>query len=161
MICGQWTEAARRAGFSEKTALVKSGMWVKATRAASEKPAMFDYLKKLQEEAENEFNVTKGKVLKGYHSIAAFDIRKLFDDFGDLKPLSELDDETVLAIAGLEVTETIVGDELVKTKIKKIKIPDKNAAWAGIAKMLGYNAPDKIEPVGGFLDFLKQASQAK
>src|SRR4051794_31695088 len=47
--------------------------------------------------------VTVDQVVDEYRKLAFLDIRKIFDEEGNLRPIHELDDDTAAAIAGLEV----------------------------------------------------------
>jgi hypothetical protein len=156
---GNALQAAKNAGYSDMTANKVSYKWLGRTKLESSMPDMWDYLQELREKDENEFNVTKGKILKRWDRISSFDARKLFDDYGDLLPLGELDDDTVGAIAGIEVEEKVLGEQML-TRIKKIKIADRNAANSGMAKMLGYNAAEKVQHEVGesFYEMLKRTS---
>ncbi len=167
-LLGNAREAAKRAGYAETTSNQNAYRWIGSSRKESERPDMWDYLQQLREADENLYNVTKGKVLQGMHRIANFDPRNLVDDFGDPIPINELDDDTAGAIAGIELEEKSITVDttekgeirITKTRVKKYKIADRNPAWANIAKMLGYNAPDvtKHEAGESFLDLLKQTS---
>jgi phage terminase small subunit len=148
---GNVAEAARRAGYKESVAVGRAYSWVGKHRSTSKFPAMYDYVTERQEELENEYNVTKGKVLQGFHRIANMDPANLFDGDGRMKPITEMDEETRGAIVGIEFHELGGG-------VKKIRFADKNAAWAGIAKMLGYNTENKVDESETFLAFLKRSS---
>jgi phage terminase small subunit len=99
-------------------------------------------------------DISVDRVLAEYAKLAFLDIRKALDDNGHLKPISELDDDTAAAIAGLEVESLYEGRgenrEHVGT-LKKIKLSDKKGALDSIARHLGMFT-DKAEisgPNGG------------
>lgn len=158
---GNQAEAARRAGYSNSTALKLASQWIGDSRQASKKPLMWDYVKAKREELENEFNVSRGRILKGLFNIADFDITEIFDDLGELKQISELSTTARRVIAGLEVRELIgPKGEVLSTKITKIKLHNRVESWAHINKMLGYNAPETVkhDATDSFLDLLKRTS---
>jgi phage terminase small subunit len=68
--------------------------------------------------------ITAEGVLDELRKIARFDPRKMFAPGGALLPITELDDDTAGAIAGVEVRE-ITRDGCVIGYLKKIKIADK------------------------------------
>ncbi len=146
-LCDNQAEAARKAGFAPSTALKKASLWIGETRLTSKKPEMWDYLKELGRKALDEYEVTRGEVLRGMHRIAKSDISDMFDDFGDLKDIADMSEDTRMAIAGIEVNETKIGDGIF-TKVKKIKLNDRLGAWSNISRMLGYNAPEEHKHSG-------------
>jgi phage terminase small subunit len=86
-------------------------------------------------------DITKERILAEYAKIGFFDPRKLLDDDGRVKNISELDDDTAGAIGGVEFEERVIqegGEELeVVSRVKKIKITDKRGALDSMAKHLG------------------------
>ncbi len=91
---------------------------------------------------EKRHEITVDRVLKEYGKLAFLDIRKAFDEFGNLRPLHTMDDDTAAAIAGLDVEERILagesGDaEMISVRVKKIKLSDKRASLDSIARYLG------------------------
>jgi phage terminase small subunit len=154
LICGNQAEAARRAGYDESTATSKAASWISKYRSESQYPEMWDYVTQKRKDLENEYDVSKGKVLEGMARIATFDPGRLYDENGAFLPVHKMDEDTRLAIVGIEFHSD--------GTIKKVKAAEKNAALANIAKMLGYNPADKIELNRGdsFLEFLKQTSAA-
>ncbi len=73
--------------------------------------------------------------------VAFSDIRKLFNEEGNLHPLHELDENVAAAITHADVVTLEDGDEVVR--VKKIKLWDKNAALEKLMKHLTrtYQAP--------------------
>lgn len=139
MIDSNATQAAIRAGYSEKTAYSIGDENLK-------KPEIQKFISEKQAALSKKADITVERVLAEYAKIGFFDIRKAFDDEGKMKPIHELDDDTAGGIAGIEVYEEIesVGEETFKAgQTKKIKISDKRSALDSICKVLGFNAPDK------------------
>lgn len=130
--------AARRAGYSEKT----------ARAIGAENLTKPDIVAALQEEMlkrSKRTEITADRVLAEYAKIAFFDIRKLLDDEGNPKPIGELDDDAAAAISGLDVAKMAVDGTDVETSVIKYKLADKIKALDSIAKHLGMDAPQKLE----------------
>lgn len=158
---GKAKPAAERAGYAPATACTEAFKWIAHTREESLKPEMWDALQVLIEEAEAEFDMNKGKVINGFLNIAQFDVREIMDDFGDIRPMAEWPDHIARAVAGVEVEENkdpLTG--FVATRVKKIKLHNRNEAWGNLAKIMNYNAGDKltIDASGLFLEMLKKTS---
>ena len=101
--------------------------------------------------------MTIDRVLAEYAKLAFLDIRKAFDEDGNLVPIHEMDDDTAAAITGLEVEEvraTVEVDEGLEAqphggalrrsrerqtvgRLKKVKLSDKKGALDSLAKYLG------------------------
>lgn len=84
--------------------------------------------------------ITRERVLDEYARLAFLDIRKAFTPDGALLSITDMDDDTARAIAGLEFEEVFEGrgEERVHTgRIHKLKFVDKKGALDSIAKHLG------------------------
>jgi phage terminase small subunit len=96
---------------------------------------------------------------------AYHDPRKFFKPNGELVPIVDLDDETAVALAGFEVTETGgQGENAVARFISKAKIADRKGYLDMLMKHLGGYKKDNEQtqtPLGealrGFLDSLHQS----
>lgn len=124
------TQAAIRAGYSQKTAYSAGQRMLKKVEIQTT----------LQEEIQKRSirtNITQDMVLKEYARIAFFDPRKLFDDEGNPKDVSALDDDTAAALAGLDVVKEIDPESGVTSFTKKYKITNKLGALDSLAKHLG------------------------
>lgn len=134
-FCHQYTvdyngrQAAIRAGYSEKGADVQASNLLGMIKVQN-------YLKTLQCKLQNKTEITAERVLKEFSRIAFFDVRKLYDDNGQLKQLSELDEDIARAISGIEVNEIFIEHQHVGNT-KKIKLSNKIAALESLAKHLG------------------------
>lgn len=107
-------------------------------------------IKELQEKHLQRHNVSVDRVLREYSRIAFLDIRKAFNEDGNLKPIQEMDDDTVAAISGLDVEELFEGKGAERKYIgnlHKIKLADKKGALDSIARHLGMFV-DKAEITG-------------
>ena len=135
-------QAAIRAGYSEHTATEQASRLLTIVKVQE---AVAAGRKKLAEKA----GVTQERVLKEYARIAFLDIRKIFDEEGNLLPIHEIDDETVAAISGLEVEKRIsaIAGPDVQSHTHKIKLADKKGALDSLARHLGMFV-DKSEVTG-------------
>ena len=75
---------------------------------------------------------TKETVLREIRELGTFDIRKILEENGNLKPDSKWPDEIAKAVVGMEISENDDGDSWVK----KIKTVDKLKSLEMVAKNL-------------------------
>lgn len=95
--------------------------------------------------------------------IALFDPRKLFREDGSPKPISELDDDTAAALAGLDVHEEYAGsgdDRVFIGYTKKYKVADKNAALEKLFKHHGLYELDNQQKTDPLTDLIKAINAA-
>lgn len=141
------TQAAKRAGYSERTAYSQGQRLLKDVEIQA---TIAEARQKLAESA----GISAERVLQEYARLGFFDPRKLFHDNGQPKEISELDDDTAAALAGLDLVEIYEGtgpDRKFVGYTKKYKIADKKGALDSIAKHLGMFI-DRTE-VSGNLQF--------
>lgn len=127
------TQAAIRAGYSEKTA--RAVGYENLT-----KPDIQDAILKGREEQTKRTEVTADRVIQEYAKIAFFDPRKLFTDNGMPKDISSLDNDTAAALVGMDVYEEYDGageERRLAGYTKKYKIADKLRALEALGKHLG------------------------
>jgi phage terminase small subunit len=133
------TQAAIRAGYSQKTAQV-----IGAENLT--KPIISQYIQKQRQKTAEKAEITRDKIVNEYAKLAFFDIRKVLTIDGGLKDTTEWDDDSAAAIAGLESYDEKEPDSgMVLGTVRKIKISDKRAALDSLCKVLGFNAPEKSE----------------
>ncbi|MEM1395906.1 MAG: terminase small subunit [Pseudomonadota bacterium] len=130
------TQAAVRAGYSEKT----------ARQIASEmlsKPYIQDAIAKGQEALSKRTGVTAEMVIQELARIGFSDLRKVVSSEGNLLDPHDWDDDTAAAIASIEVVTTRKSDQDKSGEEKrqvdhthKIKVWDKNAALEKLGKHL-------------------------
>jgi len=134
------TRAAIAAGYSEKTAgsqgnrLLKNADVAKAIDAENEK-------------LNAKLDISVERVATEYARLAFFDPRKFFRDDGSLKPISELDEDSARAIAGMDVNELFEGNGEDRAQVgycKKLKLADKVRALEGLGRYLKMFT-DKLE----------------
>lgn len=148
---GNVTQAMIAAGYSSTYAHARGHEML-------ENVGILNRIEELRNKIEQKHEITRDRVLAEYAKIAFMDVRKMFNDNGEPLGITQLDDNTVGAIAGIEVLEEKVKGEVVGY-VKKYRLADKRAALADICKVMGYNAPEKKEvdlniPFDGF-GFLK------
>ncbi len=122
------TAAAKRAGYSEKT----------ARQMGSEnlsKPALTAYIQQNMNKRADRTGITQDRVLQEMALIAFGDVRGLFDENGNLRPIHELDEDTARAIAGFEVVAVKDKDGDIEY-VKKVKTVDKVRGLDMLAKHL-------------------------
>jgi phage terminase small subunit len=97
-------------------------------------------IEELQALALKRHQVTVDRVVAEYAKLAFLDVRKVFTDDGDVKPIHEIDDDTAAAIAGIDVEAVFEGSGKDRERVgtlKKIKLADKKAALDSLGKYLG------------------------
>jgi phage terminase small subunit len=134
------TQAAIRAGYSVKTA-------GQIGEENIRKPEIQKMLQERMAAREKRTEISQDRVLQEYARLAFFDPRKLFDADGNLKRLTELDEDAAAIIAGMDVVE--FGNEKVGIGIiRKLKLADKLGALNSVARHLGM-FEDRLKVLGG------------
>ncbi|NBB11809.1 terminase small subunit [Pseudomonas sp. SLFW] len=127
------TQAAIRAGYSQKTAAV-----IAAENLT--KPNVQAAIAEGMQKRSSRTGITADRVLQELGRLAFVDIRRAYNADGSLKPLHELDDDTAAAVAGMDVTEIGTGDDAIGF-VKKIKLSDKKGALELVMRHLGMLSP--------------------
>lgn len=96
LATGNATKSAITAGYSAATAGVTGSKLLKKAKVAAE-------LANLREKLLSKLEITAEKVLEGLGELAFFDPRKMFNPDGSMKKVTEMDDATVHALAGMDV----------------------------------------------------------
>ena len=144
------TQAAIRAGYSAKTAEQQGYQLL-------QKPSVQAAIAARQKEREQRTAVTADRVLLEAARLALFDPRKLFNDDGSPKGITDLDDDTAAAVAGIEVVEQFEGsgkDRVFVGYLKKYRIADKNSALEKLFRHHGLYERDngqKTDPLTSLL----------
>ncbi len=144
------TQAAIRAGYSAKTAEQQGYQLL-------QKPSVQAAIAARQKEREQRTAVAADRVLLEAARLALFDPRKLFNDDGSPKEITELDDDTAAAVAGIEVVEQFEGsgkDRVFVGYLKKYRIADKNSALEKLFRHHGLYERDneqKTDPLTSLL----------
>ena len=121
------TQAAIRAGYSEKTAYSQGQRLLKNVEVQQA-------IQNVMTERAKRTEITADRVLEQYARMAFFDLRTLYKADGSLLPVKDWPDEAAAAVAGFEVVE-LTGD--LPGVVKKVKLVDKRAALADIGRHLG------------------------
>lgn len=127
--------AAIRAGYSKKSARFQ------ASHLATN-PNIIARIKELRDEYWKAMDMDAPEIRARHAAVIRFDVRKLYDKEGHLKPVHELDDLTAMAIDSIEVEERAVKDPddqdsevMVLTRTKKLKATNRMAALTNMARM--------------------------
>lgn len=141
LIDSNGTQAAIRAGYSKKTAQVQSSRLLSNAMVKAELAA------KTAKQLDT-LEVTAERVKARMGLIAFQDVRQLFDEAGNLKPIHLLSDASAAFVGGLEVIKknAAAGDGIVDT-VHKVKIVDPLKALEMLAKHFGL-LTEKIEHSG-------------
>lgn len=130
------TQAAIRVGYSPKSARqVSSRLMTNAN--------IQDYISKCKNKIEELAGVSKLRAVKKLTQIAFADIAEAYNEDGSLKDLKDIPNDIRAAIEGIETIN--IGEGISMHKLKAIS---KRGAIQDLAKMLGWNEPDKIEHSG-------------
>ncbi|MFL9943719.1 terminase small subunit [Paraburkholderia graminis] len=141
------TQAAIRAGYSEKTA--------RAIAAENlTKPDIESAISAAMIERQKRTGITADRVLQELARVAFFDIRRLYNADGTMKRPDQLDDEAAAVLSGVDVVEqqTAEADDdgnlsYTPTLTKKMKVFDKMSALTLAMRHLGM-LKDKVEHSG-------------
>jgi phage terminase small subunit len=93
---GNATRAAETAGYSKATASASGSRLLRNVKVSAE-------LAKLREKLLSKLEISAEKVLQGIAELAFFDPRKMFNPDGSMKKLTDMDEATVHALAGMDV----------------------------------------------------------
>ncbi len=127
------SEAARRAGYSVKTA---GQIGEKLLKKAEIRAAIAAGLAKQADTLE----ITAERILKERARLAFLDPRKLFDEEGAPIPIQDLDPDTAAAIVGIDVLEQYEGsgeDRRFVGYVKKYRLAGKDPSLAALEKRFG------------------------
>jgi phage terminase small subunit len=138
-------KAAIRAGYSPKTAKDQGSRLLRDPKIRAQVDALLVKLTKTNE-------VTVERVLREIARIAFGDIRKLFDDKGNLRPIHELDDDSAALIASVETEEIYAGTGKERQSVglaRKVKQWDKGKALDLCMAYLGLGMHNTRDPAEG------------
>jgi len=113
------------------------------------------YTDKRLEELSATSQIDQEWVLERFRRLTEYNINDLFDDEGNMRPLSEIPPETIYAICGLDVDTRTIGED-VTSFIQKFKLPNKLDVLKALAKHLGMFEKDNRQknPLGDALERL-------
>jgi phage terminase small subunit len=128
------TQAAVRAGYSKKTAEVQANQLMK-------QPLVQAAISEAINARSNRTQIDADRVLVELGRLGFSDLRDLFTENGDLRPIGSWSDDAAAAVSSVEVVVKPIGNDgdgnKIVEHIHKIRLWDKNAALEKIAKHLG------------------------
>lgn len=105
-------------------------------------PVVVELIEKRTAEIVAKSQLTTDEVLKSLADALRFDPRKLFDENGHIKKITELDDETALQLEGVDIEDIIrKGGE--KARKTKLDFPKKTSVREQAMRFFGLFAKDK------------------
>lgn len=134
------TEAAKTAGYSEKTAYSMGGQLLKHLETQR-------LLRERQESLSAKYELTTENVIAELAKIVHADLRKVIGADGQVLPIKDWPDDMAAAIAAIEVAE-IGQDGQTVGQTKKVKLWDKNSAIEKAMKHLGLFEKDNDQKRG-------------
>lgn len=141
--------------FNATKAAIAIGFAKKSARQQGYRLLTKDYIQahieKLRTDIAEKYDATRYSLMEQYAAIRDFDIRKLYEKDGTLKPIHKLTEEEAAGIASIEVDEifdVIAGKKVYKGVSKKVKRWDRLRAIDGMARMQGYGSSVKISGTG-------------
>ena len=146
------TQAAIRSGYSKKTAMEQGSRLLSNVKVS-------EYISSLQGKRRERTEITADMVVSELAKIAFFDIRKIFDDNGNLISPTQLDDSTASAISSIKSrVEKQSGKADDWAEVKEYKANDKLRALEMLAKHLGILERKPIEePLHDNVDQISKA----
>jgi phage terminase small subunit len=133
---GNATQAAVAAGYSARTAGQQGYDLLK-------RPDVSDAIAHRRAELQAECKLDTETVMRSLTQVLLFDPRNLFHADGTLKAVHELDDDTAMALAGVD--KRIVAGPDGRLTITKLKWLDKNTAREQALKVLGLYKPQDTQ----------------
>lgn len=123
------TQAAIRAGYSEKTARQQGQRMLSNVYIQKE-------IRKYMDGLTEKSGISVIQIIEALKKIAFSDVRKLFNDDGTMKNIKDLDDDIVMAIAGINIDEIVTKKDGFIGYSKKIKIDNRQVALEMLGKYL-------------------------
>lgn len=111
-------------------------------------PEVVERINASRERQAKKFRLESESVLSQLASIVYFDPREMVDDAGNLLPIKQWPDQVAAAVASFEVDELLDDEGVVKSRVRKIKILDKNSAIEKSMRHLGQFAEDNKQKLG-------------
>ena len=157
LACNNASEAARRAGYSEKTAHAIAWRVLNHPLVAQE-------IAEQEGMRLAELRISADHIRRRLASIAFSDIRGIYNDDGTAKLPHELDDATAASIAGIEVEELFAGrgeDRVHIGRIRKVKRWDAVKALDLLARITGMLEDQlKVTHTSGVMIYLPDNGRA-
>jgi len=144
------TQAAIRAGYSEKTAREQASRLLSNINIETR-------LSQLKKQRSNVVKVDAEYVLKRHHEIDCMDVADIMNDDFTIKPLSEWPKCWRQTLNGIDVAEITSGEDGSIGVLKKIKWPDKLRNLELLGKHVDVSAYSKDDADGNSNDKLVEA----
>lgn len=142
---GNGTRAATAAGYSARTAHVAASKLLRKGKISTE-------LAKQREKLFSKLEISAERVIQGLAELAFFDPRKMFNPDGTMKKLTEMDDETVRAVAGMDVEKLFrhfgKGQAEEVGTITKVRLADRGLNLERLGRYFKLFT-DKVEVIDG------------
>jgi phage terminase small subunit len=136
------SQAAIRAGYSARTAGSQAHDLLK-------KPEIQQAISEARIRTSQRLELTRDMVIEQYRRIGFSDVRKFFDENGQLKPITKLDDETAAALQGFEVElRQLDGADAPPVPVLKVKWADRKTALDSLMRAQGWNSAEQHEITG-------------
>jgi phage terminase small subunit len=136
VITGNGAGSVRLAGYQCKTDSVATSL----AEDMLKNPAITARIAEIRAPLLKKLEITKERTMQEIARLAFSDIGRIFDEDGNVKPVSEIDEDTRRAISGIDVDELTAGSGSEKTSIgvnKKVKLYDKVKSLEMLAKHFG------------------------
>lgn len=143
MIDRNATQAAIRAGYSEKTAGSAGHRLLKTAEILAE-------INRRGAEQSQRLGVTADRIMQEYERLAMYDPLDFFNADGSMKALADIPEDARRAIGGIEIRElkeSETDESVIYASLKKIKLSDKKGALDSLAKIMGL-MKDRVEITG-------------
>lgn len=136
VVYNNGTKAALEAGYAKKSAHVAASRLIRKDKVVA-------YINDLRAEATGKLSVLKERMIEELCKIAFLDLTGMYTVDGAFKQPRDWPDDIKAAVCAIEVDELTAGDDLVIGQTKKIKTNSKMEALAQLAKLCGFNAPER------------------
>lgn len=131
------TQAAIRAGYSEKTAEQQASRLLTIVKIK-------ERLNELQSDRREKLNIDANYVLQRLYEIDQMDVLDILNDDGTIKPIKEWPKVWRTSLSGMDVTE-FMSEDSGAGALKKIKWPDKIKNLELLGKHISVGAFDKAQ----------------
>lgn len=137
---GNAAQAAIEAGYSAATAPQTASRLLKYVNVAA-------LIAELNDKIKERAIATKEQIAAELAKIGFSDIRKVFDEYGNLLPVNDIPDDAAAGLSSVEVDQLWGSTPEGRAPIgetKKVKMWDKLRALSQLTDLYGYNAPTKV-----------------
>jgi phage terminase small subunit len=149
MASANATGAALRAGYAPRSAKQQGSRLLKRPDVIEALRGRRQQLKQVEAQSLKPVELSAERTRRELAKLAYFDLRRMVNDDGSAKPLSELDDDCAAAVAGFEVVDTWSGsgaERQLVSRVWKYRFHSKLAALDMAARVLGLYAKDNQQP---------------